>query len=767
MIETNIKIVRFGEKLRQNVRQAKVTTQDIVPELLEKTCNALSNRHNLSAVKDGRSDSQILVLSNNTVPKTTLEDDNWHLEVEDAGNKVIYFSNPRDQFLMTQLLERSLLKRVSKSNSFWMLDSFRMFYEKSPFITSQDVAAYRRYEISSVDIDGVGVGLIVDIGTAFFTTLTVVDFFRDDIPDKRKRFLRRRFNKLSQRQKGSKGTLLYEYKPGKFTKCYFEEFCPDTTVSTTHIIRLGRETYSSLQEYYQRKHKVRVEDDEPVAKVSFAGIDRPVYVAAKFLRLRVMNDALPRKLRNEDKISPHQRYKLIDGFWKQLGRFPLGKGKPQMEEGFWRPKSNKEFHVNAPHLLFGGGNILTAPLNGNIAEHKKFFVERIAYLDKYGCFSVPPNASRTLYVALPKEFSEPDAEFLSDSIINLINKWTPLNMDFHWIFYDTQEDAIKQLKNETSSGVVLFVFNDDDPATYFNISYELSGWRIKRITKSKLKRLTSEFAYATDANNSGRTIVSSYPRSWHSFITMNVLDILQQMDCVPWTLAEKPKYKARLAIDVGNNHRFFALSLLIFQDNKNKPFRLDTEVENKTDSKKETINEIILEDEIVKICERAVKAGFIDIDSLLTLRDGRKCGEEDIAIKKAVLRNRKNGFLSNNARIDNVDFHKNSIKNIRIWDHGKNGKIYHAIEGTGISINSKMVVITNTGAASLRQGTAEPVVLVSQKGNMDLVKIAKDMHKSCHLNWSSPRVAQRLPLELKRTDEELKSRASQEIRRLK
>lgn len=767
MIETNIKIVRFGKRLRLNVRRAKVTTQDIIPELLEKSCNALSNRHQLSAVKDGRNDSQILILSNKIVPKTTLEDDNWHLEVEDIGTQCLHFSNPRDQFLMTQLLERSLLKQVSKKQGFWMLDSYRMFYEESPFLTNQDVSAYRRYEISSVDIEGVGVGLIVDIGTAFFTTLTVADFFRDDVSDNEKKFLKRRFNKLSQRQKGSKGTLLYEYKPGKFTKCYFEEFCPDTTVSTTNKIRLEGETYNSLQDYYQRKHNIRVEDDEPVAKVSFAGIDRPVYVAASKLRLRVMNDALPGRLRNADKISPNERYKLIDGFWKHLGHFPLGKGKPQMENGFWRPQPDKVFQATAPDLLFGDGAILKAPLNGNIAEHKKFYSERLMYLDEYGCFNVPPNAPRTLYVALPKEFGEPTADFLSDSVIKLINKWAKMNMDVHWILYDTQEDAVKKLKKETNSGVVLFVFDDENPANYFNIAYELGGWRIKRITKSKLKKISEEVAFATDANNSGRVKVSQYPSGWSSFITMNVLDILQQMDCVPWTLADKPTYEARLAIDVGESHRFFALSLLIFQDNKNQPFRLDTEVVNKNDFKKETINETILEDEIFKICERAGKAGFNDIETPLTLRDGRKCGLEDKAIENATKRLFKIGFLAKNSKMVNIDFHKNSVKNIRIWDRGKNGRIDHAIEGTGISINSKMVVITNTGAASLRQGAAEPVVLVSQNGDIDLVHIAKDLHKSCHLNWSSPRVAQRLSLELKRTDEELKSRASQEIRRLK
>ena len=40
------------------------------------------------------------------------------------------------------------------------------------------------------------------------------------------------------------------------------------------------------------------------------------------------------------------------------------------------------------------------------------------------------------------------------------------------------------------------------------------------------------------------------------------------------------------------------------------------------------------------------------------------------------------------------------------------------------------------------------------------------VYASTHLNFSNPNVAQRLPLELKRTDDELRSRDSQEIRRI-
>ncbi len=90
--------------------------------------------------------------------------------------------------------------------------------------------------------------------------------------------------------------------------------------------------------------------------------------------------------------------------------------------------------------------------------------------------------------------------------------------------------------------------------------------------------------------------------------------------------------------------------------------------------------------------------------------------------------------------------------------------MWHAPEGTAVFFDKRTVILTNTGAATLHQGTAEPIMLVAHGDHIDMVSIATAVHATTHLNWSSPNVAQRLPLELKRTDEELQKRVAQEIR---
>jgi hypothetical protein len=188
----------------------------------------------------------------------------------------------------------------------------------------------------------------------------------------------------------------------------------------------------------------------------------------------------------------------------------------------------------------------------------------------------------------------------------------------------------------------------------------------------------------------------------------------------------------------------------------------------KSDTKRETINDIILCDEIVRLCKRAVIAGFRRIRSMLVLRDGHECGREMDAICNAHAKLIESGFFDKDSRVDTVDVHKKSVKGIRLWDRDQNGEVRHCLEGTPLLLDTRTVVLVNTGAATLPPGrTAEPMMIVARSESSGMKAVAEYVHATSQLNWSSPRVAQRLPLPLKRTDDELKNRAAQEIRRTK
>ena len=767
MLETNIRIVQPGVNLRLNVRRADVISQDQSPELRQRACNALRKKHGLAAVPcPGR--NALFVLSSSPVPTLVLEEDDWRLEVRDSEQtKELRFANYADRDLLAQLLERCLISQVERRTQCWAMDGYRTWYQPEPFITSNGVAAWRRYEIAGVAIDDVGVGLVIDIGTAFFTVPSVADFFRNDLPEKERRRLQAEFDRLGARQQGQKGTLIYDLGKSKH-KCYFDSYVPGLMASTPIGMRVQGQDYPHLKDYYRQKHGIVVNENGTVAKVSFAGIDRPQPVLAEFLRLRVMNEFVPDSLKQVDKIEPAERSTLIEEFWELLGNAPLGKTLPGLKEGFWRPPNDKIIRAKFHDLVFGGGNTLPAPRTRSVEEIRDYYYKRLSYLDKYGCYQVPPTIDRVLHVAIPREIGEEVGNQLAEAVTDCLSRWTRKEISPELLMYDTLSEAIARLRRESRPGVVLFVFENEEPTTYFDLSLELKEWRIKRITRAELARLASRFQFACDESAPGKVAVARYPKGWDSFVEMNALDVLQQMDCVPYVPAGPLHHEARLAIDVGHDRRHFALSLMICRPGAaSHQFRLDTKVLIKSDPKHEAINDVVLCDEIVKLCERAMRAGFKNISSMLVVRDGRECGREMNGIRCSQAKLAQNGFLTRGASVDVIDLHKSSTKKVRLWDRSKTGQVRHVLEGDGVLLNQQTVVLANTGAATLHQGTSDPIMLVDRSGADNLRNIVNDEQASCQLNWSSPSVAQRLPLEIKRTDDELKNRSAQEIRRIR
>ena len=201
MIETNIRIVNFGAKLRLDTRVAGLIGQDISPNLKQKACNSL-RRKGLASVPCPEG---ILVAGTKPIKTCDISEDDWRVEIRDKGViERLHFSKPNEATMLAQLLERCLLIEIGKRTNLWTLDSPRIFYASTPFKEVDGVAAYRRYEISSTVIEEEGIGLVVDVSTAFFTVPTVADFFQDQ---KRQS---KRFEALSQRQTGQKATLLYD-----------------------------------------------------------------------------------------------------------------------------------------------------------------------------------------------------------------------------------------------------------------------------------------------------------------------------------------------------------------------------------------------------------------------------------------------------------------------------------------------------------------------------------------------------------------------------
>ena len=125
------------------------------------------------------------------------------------------------------------------------------------------------------------IGVAIDFGHMFQTDLTLANFLQDEEGV-------RRFNQLRKRREGRRGTLIYDVGSHRRTKCYFNDFARDKTCETTGVIAFGNKRDDLLLHYYQcERASLAIQADDSVVYVNFEGLDRPVPVAARLLKLRV------------------------------------------------------------------------------------------------------------------------------------------------------------------------------------------------------------------------------------------------------------------------------------------------------------------------------------------------------------------------------------------------------------------------------------------------------------------------------------------------
>ena len=118
-------------------------------------------------------------------------------------------------------------------------------------------------------------------------------------------------------------------------------------------------------------------------------------------------------------------------------------------------------------------------------------------------------------------------------------------------------------------------------------------------------------------------------------------------------------------------------------------------------------------------------------------------------------------LIEESARMKNDDFSLSGKVDLAYWEDDRIVIVDWKIGSAGNSDDSLQMLAYAWWA---KQKFKRPV---DYNDGVDMVRVTKAVYASTHLNFSNPSVAQKLPLELKRTDDALTSRDSQEIRRIR
>jgi hypothetical protein len=277
-METNLRLVYFGDRLKVSVKRYDLTGQVLDKDQLERFCTILGRETGIPAVPynvDGQWKS-VITEQRYEIGRRKFPVDEWVVNVEPTEIMfTIAFARLEQQQLVADLYKRALLIKIAATTDMWTLGTPRIFYEKDPFLKNDfvkkfrnvtDIQGFRRYEISEQPIAGIGLGFSVHVSTAFFTSLTLEDYFANGHAD--------RFRRLAGRQREQKGTLMYDGPKGKLV-CYFESYCSDKTLATSGEIQGKNKRYASVYAYYQEvAPDFPVKPGDKIAIVKFSAATR-------------------------------------------------------------------------------------------------------------------------------------------------------------------------------------------------------------------------------------------------------------------------------------------------------------------------------------------------------------------------------------------------------------------------------------------------------------------------------------------------------------
>ncbi len=706
---------------------------------------------------------ELLVVGAKSVSLGRIRHKSWQADLHDRGAAAgLRLDREQDREVLAVLLERALVVAFEGSSDYWRLfDSTRRWYRHDPVTTVEGIQVVPRVAFATVVIGNQSVGVAFDPGYLYRTEMTLADFFDESVGRREREERERQFHRLRSRGERRKGTLLYDTGTDAVSTCYFERFEKGMTCATTGPI-LGKD---SLYEYCQNRHSLAdVRPEDSVVYVSFRNLPHPVAVPAKLLRLRVMadKDQSIRGLGQFKTMPPASRQQECQRAWEACEAALVDALGVRLEEQLWRPDAGQHELLNGPELQFGRGRTVAPPSRPDQPEYQRYFRQQIEKLRSGGLYRYEEAVERKLHLVTPTAAAGwPDdlqKSFVAD-FGACLNDVTGSRFGITTLREDDPERVVERL-GDVDPGTAVVVFDDraSDSAGYFLLAHGLSQWRLKRLTRRQVEG--KWWARSNARGDFGRRKAES---RWKDMITLSVIDTLDQMEATPWRVNGMP-YEACLAIDVGEGRRYFAMSLLVCRDDRRQPsFLRVTRSWPKGDHQHEAINPEMLRDKMVQLFETYPVGEFAPVQSLLVLRDGHQCAAEPRGISQGGDRLKQRGRLVQGAAIDVVDVHKQTVKNLRMWDLAGGG-CANVLEGQAVYLDGSTALVCCTGAATLSSGvTADPCMLVMREGN-DIRRAAQAFFTLAQLNYSSPSKAHRYAQPLRETDVRLQQRLAQDMR---
>ncbi|HUV01944.1 MAG TPA: Piwi domain-containing protein [Desulfobacteria bacterium] len=621
------------------------------------------------------------------------------------------FSKKTDREAFRDLLYSGIRNKLETKHKFW--GKYNTYYMRNPTVERGEFELYQ------------GVVFRIDFYKGFMLTLdpTTKTLESQTLKQKMDEI---GITKLTSELTGHK---LVECFPDTKRGCRFHAVSSKKASEKSFLYK-GRLT--SVLEYHRDIRKrpdiaELINPNENVILIKYYDKQREPYrEASSLLKSTVGTEDIPNSIQKDYIfLDPERRWELT----KQLLNFftPIKLGEYDINVDL-DGKSEGKFQFDTltlPTLEFGNKAFLEA----NDEDLRNWDFKKKNLLKDFGPYSIPRFLD-TFVLFHSGIVSRADAIQFYGDIKHAFNKYLKYSLPerIQIMSYEDRgeiETWLSDYSQKLSGALALHRWED---GSYFYL-------------KKVLKNIPLQCYRSSSLKTRGEVL-----RKYKNMIFVTAVGFAAKMGFKPWVLQTQLSADCYIGLDVGGD-RSHVMGNCYIIDKSGTYMEIGKTIPQR--------GEAISEDTMVEIVSDAIfdsirkyKDESARIKSIVIHRDGEIRKSEKNGISDAISRLKKEGLLPEVINCYGVELRK--LNPFRIYE-GDNETAQMCGIGSVTLLSNSDAILATTGAPSLTQGTANPLLtkVVSFEGTFDIKEVCRDVLYLSELNWGSPLRGMKMPVTIK------------------
>jgi hypothetical protein len=429
------------------------------------------------------------------------------------------------------------------------------------------------------------------------------------------------------------------------------------------------------------------------------------------------------------------------------------------------PSIEKVLHFSIPELKYNHNQVLKTGhySTGANTSLRDFAGERKQYLLSNGILNKDPFDEQFLLV--PDNMDRKLVEAFKKNAEHQIKVLAPAFTGFTVIRYTAkpnqsatfQIQEIEQVlrQHHALSGFALFIlpdltFESKKYISSFHDCLKNKFYPNLKVQCASAHKIRSFFKSYPSTDGYEFKVSEDRRPKFRSYLLNLILEHLIVNRKWPYALATDLHYDVYVGIDVHDRYAGFT----IFLKNGENIFFFPEKVPLKNHSQRaEKLKANLLYNVIFEKLKMLLPRFCPQPNGIVIIRDGRSFGEEGKALKKVIMDLTTLGITSTNTKYGVMDLHKQSAIPMRIASqtNGYN-RLENPMAGTYKILDGAEAFLFNTGFPFQIRGSAKPLHISLQEGNVIFKDVLEDIFCQTILAFSAPDRSNSLPVTIKLID---------------